>query len=988
MLSNAALILFTVLQAAAADDSRLLLEAKQEYRIAILQDDLPGHDPALAERLAEELNSHNYPVTAIDARMLGDSSVVSRDRFDLLVLPCSGLLPMDSFTVIESFIAQGGDVFALGTPAFTDPLWRSDGAWMGESDWRKRLEALPTENVIFDFERENLSHWTRHTNTPNSPSSRELADGHTGKALHAVVDKLAGWDTLAPPDPSARFPRDHTLTTFYAKGVGKTRALSLEWRERDGSRWIAVFPVSEEWRRVVLTPSDFKYWESTPNRGSPDDRFNPANAASLAIGVAWSHTGPRGGKYEYFIDEFGTAKNPYGDAPESMRNPPVIEGLSPSYKFYSLSDVARVQSRAPFPGGNESLPVPPTLRAHHPRPTGKGFGRGRSWRWIPLLEAIGSRGEWRGAPASLSIDCDGPNRTSIRASYAVDAPEWCQTAPVLRNIADTVDRMARGVFFWEAGAEAYTIRAGETAQLGATVANLSRTDAADLRVVFELTPKDGSQAVRTELESFGLRAGQSKTLTCSVLPSGSDQEYQLTAWLFESGTPIDAIRHELAVFEPKPESERVFMTARDGDFYFGDKKWYAHGVNYMPSTGIGVNDQDYFENWIGSRAYDPEFIQRDLERCRDMGLNSVSIFIHYKSVSADNLLDILRRCENLGFKVNLSIRPGTPMSYNWQEWRETIEHYKLWEIDTIFTYDIAWEPFFGTENQRRRYDADWRRWIVECHGSIEAAESSWGVPVPRHQGQISTPIRKHLGQDGPHRKMVADYRRFVDTVIHERYQSAYNKIRAVDPHHLISFRMTVTGDPTFDGSEKMPYDFQSVARSMDFMAPEGYGRIGDWERVKPGRFTVDYARACAPGKPVLWAEAGVHVWDPQGMHVDPERLAFQGTYFEDFYRMVLESNSSGIYWWWYPGGYRTNERSDYGIINPDGTDRPSTRAIRRHAARVLKERDIPKPDRVIEIDRDADARGLYGIYECVRDEYWQVIEAGGNPGLRLVHQPE
>jgi hypothetical protein len=193
--------------------------------------------------------------------------------------------------------------------------------------------------------------------------------------------------------------------------------------------------------------------------------------------------------------------------------------------------------------------------------------------------------------------------------------------------------------------------------------------------------------------------------------------------------------------------------------------------------------------------------------------------------------------------------------------------------------------------------------------------------------------------------------------------------------------MTVTGDPTFDGSRRMPYDFRGVARSMDFMAPEGYGRIGDWERVKPGIFTVAYARCCAPGKPVLWAEAGVSVWDLQEMEGDPARLEFQARYYEDFYNMVLRSRSNGVVWWWYPGGYRSNERSDFGVIHPDGTDRAVTAVIRRFAPRILAPRAIPQPDVLIEIDRDADARGLFGVYERVRERFWKAIEAGNTPGL-------
>jgi hypothetical protein len=147
-------------------------------------------------------------------------------------------------------------------------------------------------------------------------------------------------------------------------------------------------------------------------------------------------------------------------------------------------------------------------------------------------------------------------------------------------------------------------------------------------------------------------------------------------------------------------------------------------------------------------------------------------------------------------------------------------------------------------------------------------------------------------------------------------------------------------------------------------------------------FTVAYARHCAPDKPVFWAEAGCSVWDHEAMRPDPAKLEFQARFYRDFYRMMLASHSNGVAWWWYPGGYRANERSDYGIINPDGTDRPVTKVIRELVPKFTAERTIPKPDTWIDIDRDADARGLFGIYEKAKGAYWRAIEQGKAPGLR------
>jgi hypothetical protein len=346
------------------------------------------------------------------------------------------------------------------------------------------------------------------------------------------------------------------------------------------------------------------------------------------------------------------------------------------------------------------------------------------------------------------------------------------------------------------------------------------------------------------------------------------------------------------------------------------------------------------------------------------------------------------------------------MDYKWEEWREIIEKNRLWEQDVIWAYDIAWEPFFGTEAERKRYDPLWREWLVKKYGSLDAARKAWGTfpvgggSVPREEKEktrgteapptktqpteVTGPTGWQLTNDGEHRKFVSDYRRFADELVHERYLDAYKKIKSIDPNHLISFRMTVTGDPTYNWDRSMPYDFPGVAKAMDFLAPEGYGRIGDWEKVKAGLFTVAYARMCAPDKPVFWAEAGVSAWDDEAMAATPEKLDFQARFYRDFYRMMLASHSNGVAWWWYPGGYRVNERSDYGIINPDGTDRPVTKIIREFGPRLTAERVIPQPDVWIDVDRDADARGLFGVYEKVKGEFWKAIEVGRAVGLKPV----
>ncbi|HUT34946.1 MAG TPA: hypothetical protein VNE39_15760, partial [Planctomycetota bacterium] len=999
-----------------------------KYAIALLKDEkLPNHDPKLADEFAELLRKNGHEVTLVNADQLCNPFAITTDRFDMLFLPACHTLPGEAGPVIKAYCDKGGDLVALGTPAFRTTLAKVGGKWLSQADWRKLLDAQPTAHMLFDFDAEDLSKWHRHTNAPASPITRELVPGRQGKALRVLIPNMTGWDGFASPKLYGKtFPDGHTLTCLWAKGVGEIDRLMLEWRERDGSRWIATFRVGAEWQRIVLAPSDFKFWQSVKTRGGPGDGFKPENAEQLVIGVAHTHTGPRSGRYEFLIDQLGTAPAPPGLASPQFLSPPILENFSPTYKFYQVSRARELWRQVtPLPIYEHPFyrQVPDIMYAHHPRPGVRGILKGRAGRWVPVLEAIDEPWAWRGAPVSLYVDFP---TASVRLAIGVPANDWYRGAWSRDVLSDAVELVAKGLFLLEAGTPHFTYRMGEEVRLGASVANLSRLFTSGLAVRFEIAHSDDDPRAPWESEggSFCLRPGEKRHLSADIpisLKRTDQQDKSVSAGMGPSRDELysrrladgfppptardtygrDGLSHRVGVFIPTFSKQRLFVTAREGDFWLDGKKWYPQGVNYMPSTGIGVEDNEYFEYWLDAKPYDPEFVQRDLERIKAIGFNSVSIFIYHRSLGANNLLDFLRRCDELGLKVNLSLRPGTPMDYKWDEWKEIIEKNRLWEQDVIWAYDIAWEPFFGTEAERKRYDPLWREWVVKKHGSLDAARKAWGAfpvgggSVPREEEkktrgteapptEIAGPNGWQLTHDGEHRTFVSDYRRFADELVHERYLDAYKKIKSIDPNHLISFRMTVTGDPTFNSAHSMPYDFKGVAKAMDFLAPEGYGRIGDWERVKAGLFTVATARMCAPDKPVFWAEAGVSAWDNEAMAATPEKLDFQARFYRDFYRMMLASHSNGVAWWWYPGGYRVNERSDYGIINPDGTDRPVTKVIREFGPKLTAERAIPKPDVWIDIDRDADARGLFGVYEKVKGEFWRAVEVGKVVGLRRV----
>ena len=601
---------------------------------------------------------------------------------------------------------------------------------------------------------------------------------------------------------------------------------------------------------------------------------------------------------------------------------------------------------------------------------------------MPLLEARTAYGQWRGTPATLLCHADGPYRGGVWAGFGIGDGDWYLTRGALEAVRQVAQRMADGVFLIDGGSDFYTYFDGQEMVLGVRVANLNKARQTGLTARITVLERDsGRPAHRTRDFALDLEPGQLVAVSETwKLGDWPEEGFTVLAELLRDGKVIDRASHQAHVWRPKEEKD--FITVENGEFMRNEERWRPHGVNYMPSSGIGSENWHDFEHWVGAGGYDPVVIQRDLEHVKDLGFNAVSIFIYRVSLEAQNLLDLLRRLEKLGLKANLSLRPGTPMDFRWQEMRELIEYYRLWEHDTVFALDLAWEPLFGKQ-ARGPWDDAWEAWILERYGSFENAERDWEYPVPRDEdGNVVNVSPQQIAGDGRWNKMVAAYRRFLDTLLYDKYSTARRLVRSVDPNHLVSFRMSMAGDPTWRPRDCIAYDFAYLAGAVDVLEPEGYGRIGDWDRVKPGWFTHEYARWANPELPIMWAEAGLHAWDMGRMQSTPERLEAQAAFYQRFYRMLISSGADGIFFWWYPGGFRTGEKSDYGIINPDGSDRPVSKVIRRYGELFVRGPAAKPADTWIEIDRDRHVDGLAGIYDEVKEAFWDAIDSARVPGLK------
>lgn len=950
-------------------------------RAALLRTGLPTEDTQLGSELSKQVASAGYQVAEIGLDELRDETRLA--EFDLLVVPDGSRLPAAAMRTVDAYLRGGGDLIALKTPLWRSPLLKSNGDWVTPKEYELDKSDDPPEHVLLDFSG-GSSGWMRSTNAPDIRSIYETISGGPNpgsRALHAVIPRLASWDTIGVWNSAGAFPSGDKLTVFHAKGGPNTTQLSVEWREKDGSRWIAVVPLTQEWKRFVLAPNDFRFWHSVPARAG--DIFRPENAEALHIGLAFTHTTGIGhGPHEFWVGPLGTGRmtEEHQQLLEAA-NPPRLDTVSPEYKLFDCTDTAALKVRGDQSFGHAwRLETAVEVRSPHPRAGGGGFGKGRDWRWIPIVEAWSDKHEWRGAPVTVVTNAAGPYKDSVWASFGIGDTDWYKSEEALELIGQVAERIRRGLFIVDGGSNFYTYFEDQPVQLGVRAANTGREDA---NLTARVAVREAGSKVFEREWPVSVPAGGEKSVSESWLPDKwPDQGFEISAEIVVDGQVVDRVTHEAFVYKPK--SEKRFMTVGGGQFLLDGKQWRMHAINYMPSSGIASEDGVYFERWLGARSYDPEVIQRDLERVRDIGFNSVSIFIYDTSTDDQNLLDLLRRLENLGLKANLSLRPGTISEFNWDRTKKIIEYYRLWENDTVIAYDLDWEPMFRDHDYRKTWDRDWEQWITERYGSVEAAELDWGCATPRDaSGGVTNPLPLHFGEnaDLSGSRMVAAYRRFLDTLLYKKYSSWRRLVLELDPNHLVSFRMAEAGNPTLHGSW-IPFDFPYLAGAVDFLAPEAYGRAGDWERVKPGWFIFEYARWAAPDKPMIWAEHGISIWDGPRKAVSPAAAEYAARSYENFYRMLIGSGAGGVAHWWYPGGYRPHEKSDYGIINPDGTDREVTKAIRKWGPEFIGGPSAKPVDHWITFDRDAHPDGISTAYDTVKEEFWKAIDSGKTPGLK------
>lgn len=943
---------------------RLPVGGRPAYRVAVHE--VPGSAP-----LASALARRGFATALVTSEELS-SGRLSTDAFDALLLPDARRCPISARDRILAFLRAGGDMLVVGGPLFEATVREA------EARWEKALQDAPVVSRVITPDADPPASWTRGSDNPNSRTTwtyERTGPPNAPWALRMEIGDLTGWDTIAKRVQTP-FPAGAQLTVFWAKGDARTTSLQLEWRERDGSRWIATVPLSTRWTRQVLPPDLFTYWPDSPSRGrgGPGDRFRPENAEYISVGLAMSHAAYSRGRHTFWLAGISSARLPEGVRPPDT-SLPVLEMFTPWYKYY------RLPSPNPPPGehpqsvqlaatGNQDGPIVCPI----PRPRGLALAGTHRWRWIPISNIRDARGAWRGTRESILVHTSGQYTGSVWGHIAAVQRSDALSASAARLLS----RMREGVFLTRAGAEEFSYFTDEVVPIGAELANFG-TGKRQVKLHLKVTRKGSEGALLQLSRTLILQPSQPILTQASWKPGRSSPgAYVVHARVTEGSRVLDMLQHEFSLLSDAPKPRSHYVQVRGGDFWAPDivsrkrkpRRWYPYGVNYWQSNVAGSEPNEYWLHWLSPAWYDPLIVERDLAVLQGLGFNSVSIQLNTPD-QVRQANDFIARAGRHGIRTNLFIAGAHPFYTNENLFSTLITKGRFARNPLVWAYDIAWEHHLGGHEERRRWDREWEQWIIERYGTVEHAEQNWGFSVPRDEnGRITNPSDDQLRRDGPWLRMAAAYQRCADDVISRRYAKVIRKIRTLDPNHLISARSA--SQPSW--THWFAYDLVSCGKHFDFSSPEGYGL-----NPEEAGFTTAYARYAASGKPVFWAELGssIYPYDATG-----EKARSQADLCAGFAKMLIDSGANGMAVWWSVGGYRVDERSDFGIIAPDGTPRPSAIALRKLAPRATSPRKAGSPSLWITVDRDLHAAGYTAVYEAHKRAYVDALRRGISVGVR------
>lgn len=949
--------------------------------------------PLYASIIFEELTKKHIIYDCYTWEDLSYNSVLNINKYSTVIILDSLNCPAFLVNDVSDYLKQGGNVVTLGGPPFKNEYYNINNKDIDIIEIKKMMQnGCFDKTVILPLDKSSdLIGFKKDTYNPDS----KKYDGNA--TLSIVEDGITSTHCLKyytddffineSFEKEIKIKEGHNVIGFYAKAIENTKTITIQLIQNNGDMFKTRITPSTQFEYFMLSKKDFIYSGNRLNNDI-DERPKYVNfnkVTKIQFGHALSHAYSVAGEHAFFLNELSSANI-------SVLNDEriIIDGLYPEYKFYPVTNAhsLRTYDKQVFISEKE-FDVPNDLFSLSPRAQSSGFNKNRKQRFIPLIEAYDEKGLHCGYAAFMMLNisyCDrisNENKSSIIA-FTTNNSDFYQNGGAT-SVAETILSLHQDVVLIEGGAEEYIYFSDtEIATYGCVIQIRNQANLDEYRIRITV----GNISRTYDINEFSMVENTYGLDLRRISFDDCPTNESVIVALIRNEKICDIISHDICIYENKPTEERKFayIKPNENEVYIDNKPVRFFGVNYMPSSSAGIEDFEQLEHYVSGFAYDPDIIETDLKRIKDIGMNSVSIFMHYNpSINSYNILHLISLCQKHGLYVDLSIRPNAnPFEFNEQEVKEMITKYRFNENDTIVAYDIAWERYVGTYkecygnfNGRKSFDEKWREFLINRYGSFNKAQEIFECELPKNeQGEVIGVSDDMLREDGKHNVMVAVFRHFIDEQVALAHINATQFIKSIDNNHMISAR---TGDastiPLVDPGI-YGYDYKALSSSLNFMSPESYALSDNYSSMRQGIFTNIYSRYGNKDNVIQWKEFGKSIWIGSNFIDNKISYNFQADYYRNFFDMLITGHTSGLYAWWWVGGYRVGENSDFGIVNPDGSDRPVTKVFREYSDKFLNAPALRKPEKQIYIDRDLHSDGLLSMYQTIERDLFGTIESG------------
>jgi len=808
---------------------------KSLANVAVWRDEVPvegtASDPGF---IAHTLQRGGYQVEFISSVQLADPQQLTRERFDILVLPYGASFPASAQAALQTFLKQGGSFFATGGYAFNNPLLKGAGGWITESEALKAdpgAEEVREGNFEANLEACQSAGWkisNPRTCLLDSTQAHEGRQSAQVKQGEENCSQNSTWEFETP----VHHERERFRFSCWAKSEVSGRY--------DGYAFIVVEQHQSSGKRIREAGT-----EVVRLRGSNDwkryqcDVVIYPEAASIRVSFGLRGTG------SLWVDEvslrktldeirINTARAPGFDG--LLLAPEQIGVFDPDYRLRKVSYLAT----AP---GQEVVTTPCHISAPVTGYAASGVLGPNKARWIPLLTAYDSYGRLRGAAGALMRHYNGLYRKSHWAFFGVeDRDLFSATDPTARALLlEVFDALQRKTFLQEARTNFASYRQGEDVEILSRVSNFgSRKRHLTLRFLVLAADSEKQQFLHTQ----EVELDRDQTLPLKTIWPGNRFDfprYTVRIELFESGKKIDHVETGFLVWDEKILRDGFPLNFSDNYFRRNQRTVFLQGSDEYIHTFINqyenaktwhediakLKDQFLlvYEHVLGARGWDdvpPEAWWREvdaiLQICQELKIIFFPVVIAY---------------------VNIALS-------------ERDLRYQL-EYSRIFAQRYGLSPgliyCLSGDLQCNNPDipdvrALFNEYLKQRHGSDGRLAEAWHLSPPTAKiGEIPPVVGTNQWED----IRTYDFYRFRTLLAHRWLESQFEAVRGIDPRHISTSEFY-----------PMPIDGFDAIMSIGSLAPMNLGYFDiPGEDIYKFPQTLRYMDMRARGKSISVGEFGV-----------------------------------------------------------------------------------------------------------------------------------